>query len=85
MEGGCCGCGTGALPCAANLRPRTVLRPLSMLSAFWIIPRIVWSSNIYRGFGFLLSSSWSLVETIYHASDVGNQMYVQLQENGSTT
>jgi hypothetical protein len=30
---------------------------------------MVWSSSIYRGFGFLLSSSWNLVEAIYHASD----------------
>ena len=30
---------------------------------------MVWSSSIYRGFGFLLSSSWNLVEAIYYASD----------------
>ena len=76
MEGGCCGgcCGAGAFPCADSLKPRTVLRPLSMLSASWIIPRMVWSSSTYRGFGFLLSSSWNLVEAIYHASD--NVSYV---------
>ena len=70
MEGGCCGGGgTGALPDTTNLRPRTILRPVSMLSASWIIPRMVWSSRTYRGLGFLLSSSWKLVDAIYHASD----------------
>jgi hypothetical protein len=75
MEGGCCGCcGAGAFPCAANLKPMTVLRPLSMLYASWTIPRMVCGSCIYRGFGFLLSSSWNLVEAIYHASN--NVSYV---------
>jgi hypothetical protein len=35
---------------------------------------MVWSSSTYRGFGFLLSSNWNLVEAIYHASD--NVSYV---------
>ncbi len=30
---------------------------------------MVWSSSTYRGFCFLHSSSWDLVEAIYHASD----------------
>jgi hypothetical protein len=43
---------------------------------------MVWSSSTYRGFGFLLSSSWNLVEAIYQASD--NISYVFQLRNEPT-
>jgi hypothetical protein len=43
---------------------------------------MVWSSSIYRGFGFLLSSSWNLVEAVYHASN--SDSYVLRLRNEST-
>ena len=43
---------------------------------------MVWSSSTYRGFGFLLSSNWNLVEAIYHASD--DVSYVLQLRNEST-
>lgn len=53
-----------------------------MLSASWIIPRMVWSSRTYRGFALLLSSSWNLVDAIYHPSD--DVSYVLQLRNEST-
>jgi hypothetical protein len=43
---------------------------------------MVWSSSRYRGFSFLFSSNWNLVEAIYHATDIVN--YVLRLRNEST-
>ena len=43
---------------------------------------MVSSSSIYRGLGFLLTSSWNLVDVIYHASN--DVSYVFRLRNEST-
>ena len=43
---------------------------------------MVWSSSTYRGFSFLLSSNWYLVEAIYGVADEVN--YVKQPRNELT-
>lgn len=59
------GCGAEGIGEPCNFIPRTVFKPLSILSASWIMLRMLWSSRTYRGFGFLNSSSCALAEAIY--------------------
>ena len=62
VEGGCgAGCGAEKTP-PGNSRGACILwmtafKPLSILSASCIIPQIVRGSSVYRGLGFLSSSS----------------------------